>query len=397
MKKSNKIIIIGFFIQLTTMAFGRFAYTLILPDMMKSLGFSNTTMGILGTGIVIGYLLNAFLSGRLANIIGAELTINISIFLTSLSLFSLGFFSNFSILFISTVILGMGASGCYISIISLINHYHKEKGKAFGIVMGGSGIGIMMCGYIIPPLLALSKTNGYRISWYALSIINFLVLINALIFLRPDKSFIKDMKNNNKGKSVINTFKGNTPLIITITIYFLVGFSYIIYATYFGPYSINEMGFSAKRTGMMWSFFGINTVYSGIIWGILSDKFNKVNMALISILFLAFSVFIIIPFKIEILFYVSTFIFGFSFMGFTTINASLISDEVNKNEMSKVFGTSTFIHGSGQVIGTSLSGYLKDITNTFKVPLSISFFVFLICLFLFFLLKKSIYKNKRQS
>jgi len=388
MNKENKIVIIGFFIEVTTMAFGRFAYTLILPDMMKSLGFSHTRMGILGTGIVIGYLLNAFLSGKTINIIGAELNIKFSIFLTSLSLFFLGFFSNFLILFVSMVILGAAASGCYIALIAMLNHYHKEKGKAFGIVMGGTGVGIMLCGYIIPPLTKLSVANGYRISWYALALINLIVLFASLVYLKPDRNLIEKIKNGGEEKSIIDIFKGNKPLILTVLIYFLVGFSYIIYATYFGVYSIDEIGFSERSTGIMWSLFGINTIYSGIILGILSDKFNKINIALILTLCLALSLFIIIPFSSKLLFYASTFIFGFSFMGFITITASLISDEVEKNEMAKIFGASTFIHGSGQVIGTYLSGFLKDITHTFKIPFSISFFVFLVCAFLFYRLKR---------
>jgi hypothetical protein len=39
-------------------------------------------------------------------------------------------------------------------------------------------------------------------------------------------------------------------------------------------------------------------------------------------------------------------------------------------------------------MSTALAGFLKDITNTFKVPLSLSFLIFLICVFLFLFLKK---------
>ena len=389
MKGELRLIVICFLIQVTTMSFGRFAYTLILPYMMRSLGLTNTKMGILGMGIVIGYLINSFISGKLSSIITEELTIKISIFIISLSLFALGFFSHFSILFISSIILGAGASGSYIPLISILNRHFSEKGKVFGIVMGGAGVGTMLCGYIIPPLLSISETDGYRISWYTLASINFIILIIALLFLRQEKKWDGDKSDMAREKNIIDIFKGNTPLIITVLIYFLVGFSYIIYATYFGAYSINELGFGVRSTGIMWSLVGINFIYAGIIWGILSDKFNRINMALIETFLITLSIFLIIPSRVAILFYASTFLFGFAFMGFITTIASIISDEIQKNEMAKIFGASTLIHGFGQVIGTYLAGLLKDKTDTFKVPFSISFFALLVCILLFFLLKKS--------
>ena len=390
MKQHLRLIITGFLIQLTTMSFGRFAYTLILPDMMRSLELTTTKMGIIGMGIVLGYTVNSLLSGKLALVIGAEFTIKISIFILSLSLFAMGLFSHFAILFASSILLGAGASGCYIPLISIINHHFIKKGKAFGVIMGGAGVGIMLCGYIIPPLIALSETNGYRISWCVLALINLITLILSLIFLKPDRKQEDDKAEKDREKSIIHIFKGNIPLILTVIIYFLAGFSYIIYATFFGAYSINEIGFSSRSTGMMWSFMGINTIYSGFVWGILSDKFNKLNVAVILTAVITFSIFIIVPFELKILFYASTFLFGFSYMGYIITNASIISDEVHKKEMVKIYGASTLIHGAGQVMGTSLGGLLKDITHTFKVPLSISFFIFLGCVFLFILLKKKL-------
>jgi MFS family permease len=370
------------------MSFGRFTYTLILPDMMKSLGFTTTKMGVLGMGIVFGYTVHSFLSGKLAHIIGAELTVKLSVFLISVSLFILGYFSNFSILLVSMIVLGAGTAGSYIPLISILNQHFDEKGRIFGIVMGGAGTGIVLCGYFIPMLLLLSETHGYRISWYALAIINFLVFLLSLLFLRPNKFLEGDESKEDKENTIFQIFKTNAPLKITVVIYFLTGFSYIIYTTYFGTYSVDEIGFSIRSTGIMWSLFGFNTIVSGFIWGALSDKINKLNVAILLCGLVALSILIIIPFRLETIFYASTFLFGFSYMGYITVNASIISDEVNKIEMAKIYGVATLVHGSGQVISTSLAGFLKDITNTFKVPLSLSFLMFVACVFLFLFLKK---------
>ena len=173
------------------------------------------------------------------------------------------------------------------------------------------------------------------------------------------------------------------------TIYFLLGFSYIIYATYFGAYAIEEIGFSTKSTGIMWSLFGINLIYSGIFWGALADRYNIITVSLLVNLLLALSVFLVIPLRFEFLFYISTFLFGFSFMGFLTVIYLLIGEMI-QNNMAKAFGASTLLHSTGQIISTFIAGFLKDMTGTYRIPLGISLGGLLLCVVLFVQLKKRI-------
>jgi len=389
MKGNLRVILCGFLIQLTTMSFSRFAYTLILPRMMEELSLTSTQMGILGTAIISGYLLNSFLSGKLAHNIGAEKVVNISVFLCSFSLFFLGFLSHYILLFFAFMVLGASASGSYIPLIAILNQRIREKGTAFGVVMGGTGVGIMLCGYLIPPLLLLQKIGGYRLGWYTLGAINMLVLFISLIFLRSSQMKSSDNNKNFSNPGVLKIFIKNKALFTVAVIYFLIGFSYIIYSTYFAVYSIQEIGFTERTTGFMWSLFGINTIYSGVIAGIFSDRYNKINIALILIIILSVSTFLIIPLDIPFIFYLSTFMFGFSFMGIIILIASLISDLTDKDLMAQTFGFSTLLHGSGQVVGVYLAGFLKDLTGTFKVPILISFSGFIICCFLMIYLKKT--------
>ena len=391
-----RLIFTGFFIQLTTMAFGRFAYTLILPDMMKSLGFSVTQMGVLGMGIVMGYLINSLFSGTLSVRFGEDRVVKISMIVLSIALFWLGYFSHFVILFVGTVLLGAGASGSYIPLVALLNATFRERGKVFGIVTGGAGVGIMLCGYLIPFILSQLGENEYRMGWYALAIINVIVLLPSLFFLKKEPPPEKIDSHLASAGSIISLYRGNKSLILIATIYFLLGFSYIIYATYFGAYAIEEIGFSTKSTGIMWSLFGINLIYSGIFWGALADRYDKSTVSLLVNLLLALSVFLIIPFRFEFLFYISTFLFGFSFMGFLTIIYLLIGEEMQNNSMAKTFGASTLLHSAGQIISTFIAGFLKDMTGTYKIPLGISLGGLLLCVILFVKLKNRIHVSQRR-
>ncbi len=372
MKKNLHLIFAGWLIQFTTMAFGRFVFTLILPAMMNTLGLSATLMGFLGTGIVAGYLMNSFLSGKVAGLIGEENTLKYSIALISVSLFCLGCFSRYPVLLAATLGLGAGAAGSYIPLIAILNRSVSKKGSAFGIVMGGAGAGIVLSGYIVPPLLTVSPALGYRMSWFTLSSINTVVLLVSFWLLKQGREKISGQRGKTGKNAISRVFTIQKKLFLTVLFYFILGFSYIIYVTYFGAYAISEIGFSEKTVGAMWSLFGFNSIYSGLFWGWFSDRVNKIVVAMTATSILTGAVFIIIPSSVEWVFYLSTFLFGFVFVGLITVTASLISDEVKEHEMGKVFGAATLIHGIGQVCGTSLAGYLHDVASTWRLPFFIS-------------------------
>jgi len=372
MRKNLPLIFAGWLVQFTTMAFGRFVFTLILPDMMKALGLSATMMGFLGTGIVAGYLVNSFMSGRISEAIGEERTLKYSIALVSASLFCLGYFSSYPVLLAATLGLGAGAAGSYIPLIAIVNQSVSKKGSAFGIVMGGAGAGIVLSGYIVPPLLTVSPGLGYRVSWFVLALINTVVLIVTFRLMKNGKKKISRQKAKTKKKSISWVFASRKKLFLTVLYYFILGFSYIIYVTYFGVYAIAEIGFSEKTAGIMWSLFGFNSLYSGLFWGWFSDKIDKIVVAMSATSILTGAVIVIIPWNMAWVFYLSTFLFGFVFFGLITVTASLISDEVTEREMGTVFGAATLIHGMGQVCGVPLSGYLHDVASTWKLPFFVS-------------------------
>jgi len=294
-----------------------------------------------------------------------------------ISLFCLGYFSRFISLFAATLGLGAGAAGSYIPLIHIMNRRFRGRGKAFGLVMGGAGAGIVMSGYIVPPLLRV----GYRLCWYALSGINGAVLIAVLVFMKAGEGRMKRV-DGNYSIGFPAAFRGNRPLMLTTIVYVLVGFSYIIYVTYFGPYSIDELGYTERTTGIMWSLFGLNTVYSGLLWGALADRKGSIKIACIVTVLLTLSVALIIPSSAKPLLYLSTFLFGLSFLGFITVIASIMGAAVEQHLMGAVFGTATLLHGGGQVFGASSAGVLRDLSGTFRVPLCLSVLSLLCCIIL---------------
>ena len=63
-------------------------------------------------------------------------------------------------------------------------------------------------------------------------------------------------------------------------IYFAFGFSYIIYATYYVAFLVEEVGLSARSAGDIWAVFGWMCMGSGLVWGFVSDRAGRRNALL---------------------------------------------------------------------------------------------------------------------
>jgi MFS family permease len=173
-----------------------------------------------------------------------------------------------------------------------------------------------------------------------------------------------------------------------IVVYFIFGFAYNIYATYFVAFMVEEVRLAQKTAGNIWAMFGWLSMVSGLLWGFLSDRLGRRrvliwNNGLISLALL-------LPLFFHQLFFIitSTFLFGLTFIGTVTVIAASIGDQAGEKRAS-LYGLVTLIHGIGQLIGTTSGGFLKDLSQSFQLTLTASLAGFLLCFILIVLNKKT--------
>lgn len=403
---------IGLLICITALGFCRFNYPIILPNMKEDLGFNYTQMGLLGAGILAGYLIFSFPAGILAYKFGGKLIIDISMIIICISMILIGICSSFFLLIFLFILMGAGIAGAYIPFIGLIPAWFPPNrfGMVMGITSGGSGIAIIILGYFIPFLILNYKSFAWRYSWIFLSIITFFVTIISLKFLKNNPEDLKSNKQNSgnfkvskfeiietgKSGALRQIFSDATFRIITL-IYFLFGFSYSSFVTFFVSYLVEELKITEKLTGSIWSFFGILCVVSGFFWGLISDKLGRRITLIVNNFIIAIAVFLPIFFHDIFILYLSAILFGGTLLGFIIVITALISESVEKNLVSTFLGFSTLIHGIGQCIGSSLGGYLKDLTGHFQVIFVLSFFALIACIIFLILLNINCWSKTNRS
>src|SRR4030088_910306 len=93
---------------------GRFAYSLVLPDMRDSLGWSYSAAGFMNTINAVGYLIGALFASRMIRRFGLARTVRWGTLaaVTSLALSAVS--GNFFVLSFARLLAGIGAAGGFV-------------------------------------------------------------------------------------------------------------------------------------------------------------------------------------------------------------------------------------------------------------------------------------------
>ncbi len=386
------IVGVGVLVKMTGLGFGRFAYPMLLPNMRESLSFNYSEMGLLSGAIMLGYLLFSLIGGMLATRFGPKRIVIASLLCGSLSMYSISRLSGFSPLLFFCFAMGAGAAGSHISITTLPMVWFEERrlGRAVGVVTGGTGLGIIVTGLLLPYLLFQLGKEAWRQCWFLLALITFSVAVIGWILLREKPSqgiLLPPCPEGDKERSLSKQAGNQLTLKAIFIIYFVFGFSYNIYATYFVAYMIEEIRLTAKTAGDIWAIFGWMCTGSGLIWGYLSDRLGRRKAMFWNNGIISLSV--LLPLLLHQTFFMgfSAFLFGGTFLGMVTVVAASVGDRIGEKRAS-VYGVVTLIHGIGQFLGTISGGYLKDVTGSFQLTLMVSLTGFLLCLILTVINKK---------
>jgi MFS family permease len=253
-----------------------------------------------------------------------------------------------------------------------------RRGFATGIVSAGIGCGTMIAGLIVPVILAAYGTEGWRFAWYYLggAVLVIAGVAAALIRSQPEEMGLQQVgaKEIRSGNSPAKpaaapldwgrVYKIGAVWYLGI-VYFMYGFSYIIYMTFFAAYLSKEMGMAAGEAGRLWAIVGGLSIFCGVIWGGLSDKLGRAWGAALAYLVLGASYAIFALVQVKTGFYLSAVMFGLTAWSIPTIMAATAGDFVGPRLAPAGLGFITLFFGIGQALGPYVGGKLADSTQSF--------------------------------
>ena len=359
------------------LGFGRFALGMLLPAMASSLDLSYSQMGLISTSNFVGYLLAVLVCGFLASRIGSRLLIFLSLLLVAVSMLLVSRADNFITIALFYTLTGMGSGAANVPMMSLVASWFtsRQRGKAAGLIVIGSGFAILLSGKLIPYLNRLGDaSDGWRLSWLVLGIIVLVVSVICLAVIRDTPAELglqpfsgKEHTNTEQAEVIDEGMAGVTKKDIYHmgAIYFLFGYTYVIYATFIVTTLVQERGFSEAVAGNFWSWVGFLSLFSGPIFGTLSDKLGR-KAGLIMVFSIQLVAYLLVALKLPGNFlYLSIGCYGIVAWSIPSIMTALVSDYVGPQRTARVFGFITFIFALGQIAGPAVAGMLAEMYGSF--------------------------------
>jgi MFS family permease len=367
------IVVIGFLIIFSCIGLARYAYTMLLPSMQAGLGLPYDRMGFIGTGNFSGYLLAVILAPRLIRRFRPRAVISGGLSLITLSLFGVGVSHGFFIPLALYFLVGMGTGFANIPTMALISHWFRsdQRGKAAGLMIGGNGAAIVLAGILVPALNRGFGANGWRAGWLLLAIIALLVTILSYWLVRnhPSDKGLEPLGTSSPPSTdqlVPREHRGDGALLVRLGLLYLAfGATFMVYGTFIVTTMVREYGFSEAKAGMYWSWAGFFSLFSGVLFGALSDRIGrKHGLALVfAVQTSAYLLAGLKPGSAGLM--ISIALYGSAVFAIPAIMAAAVGDYLGLSRAASAFATITIFFAAGQTLGPALAGVIGKTSGSF--------------------------------
>lgn len=397
------ILLIGFLTVTGALGFARFGYTTILPSMKAGLGLGNAEMGMLATGNLAGYMLFSLVSGFLASKYGPRVVIVFSMLLAGVTMFLTGLAGGIWTALVFRAMTGFGSAGSNIPMMGLVSAWFAPRcrGMAAGILVGGSGVALLVTGFLVPKVVAAWPENGWRLSWFILGGIVVCLGVVSYLFLRnhPGEKGLTPIGSLPSGEAMAKvpapplclaeneppaggkaagvevswaSVYGSRALWQIGAIYFTFGFSYIIFATFFSAALVSDKGLTQAEAGSMWAAVGAISIFSGFLWGGLSDRIGRKTAlaAIFALQSVCYSVFALSTSPVAL--YLVVLLFGLTSWSIPGVVAATCGDYLGARLAPAALGMVTLFFGVGQALAPSVAGFSADLAGSFTPALLIA-------------------------
>lgn len=380
----------------------RLGYSVLLPEMIRTMGFTRRQGGDIFNAYFIVYILFSLFTGYLTDRLGARKVISIFCIILGIGTVLMGTAKSFWQACIFYGIVGMGAAAMWTPIITLVQRWFavRKKGMALGILSTGFGLGFATMGKFYPVIVAW---RNWRYCWYILGIAALcMVIVNALLLRsKPeDKGLVPwgagGEKSQQKGSPTIKTEKIRFSEMLSTPNFWFIGFSYFLIAaslylllTFMVDYARYELGLPYARASLLATIHGTGQIVGVLTIPMASDYIGRRMTLILSNACIGLSVLSIILAGPNVVWlYISIGFLGAFFGATFPMYGAAGGDYFKKEMMGTVIGALTIFYGSGAILANRMGGHIRDITGSFFIPFVIAFMSALVASLLMIFVKK---------
>ena len=372
---------------------------------------TNAAMGLISSCYFFGYTSLQIPSGFLVDRFGQKRILIPGFIVFSLGALSIGFASNLTMIYVGSVLAGIGCGTYYGAAFSLTAEHvpPEKKGIATAIVNSGSALGMILgmtgSSFIVKTLNLPWQTMVYiSAGLIALLVVWFIIAIKDNSQDRKiaaaktvEKSKDQAVSNEEKKTSLISL-----NMISCYILYFTTCYAYYLIVTWLPKFLESERGITGSMIGIIVSMISVTAVPGALYFARLSDK--KSNKKPLIIIGLEIAAFILVALSMLVpnagTLAVVLLLYGFlGKMAVDPVLISYISDKADKKNVATTLGVFNFFGMSSSIIAPAFTGFIIDKTGSGEAGFYIGALLLVVgtVLFLLFNAKSLLSKKKVEA
>ena len=347
----------------------RYAYGVLLPDMLPSLAISKTQAGVIYASFFIAYTVFSPLLGLMGDRYDARLLLTLFTAILGAGTLLMAYASSLLQASLFFTMVGIGSAACWAPVMALAQRWTSDthRGKTLAFVDIGSALGIVVSSAALPPIVAI---HSWRTGWLGLGILGLAVAVmNSLIIRsRPEKPpdlhqpGLERRASEPVGAIYAKLLRDGRFWLFGLA-YLLTGFAIIIPFTFLTTYAKQELNFSYEAAVRLVMVIGISAVIGKVALGSISDKIRRINIMLLCALLIAAGC-LGMAYGHGVILIVFTVVFGIGYGAVWSMYAASSSDYFSKEYSGSIVGLWTLYLGIGSTVSPIIAGWLADATGT---------------------------------
>jgi sugar phosphate permease len=364
----------------------RLGYSVILPEMIRTLGFGRAAVGSIFNFYLIAYISITPITGYLTDRFGARRVITTCLLILSLGIFFMGSVTSLWPACFFFAIAGLGATGMWAPVVALVQRWVtiKRRGITMGVVSTGFGLGLATMGAVFPWVV---ENFSWRYAWYFLGGMALaLVPLNGILLKSDPESAgfqpwgqkeVLSSPNPDTNTPITRIplsalFKDSRFWLIGLS-YFAVAYSLYCITTFMVDYAEYQLGLTKALSSRLASVHGIGQVIGVLTVLPLSDALGRKKTILVSNALIAVAmVALLVVGKQLLLLYFFVGCVGVAYGTTFPIYGLCAGDYFPREAMATVVGAWTPFYGVGAILTHWISGTLRDTTGVYNHAFIIS-------------------------
>jgi MFS family permease len=359
-------IIIACFFNISIAYSLRYAYGMLLPEMLPALGITKTEAGVIYAGYFIFYTVFTPILGTFSDLFNYRFIVTLCTAVSAVGSLLMGYADSLFKAGLFFSLIGLGHAACWAPVAALVMKWvpNNKRATALSFVTMGVSFGIPLWSILLPIIVS---SSGWRTGWLSMGFFGIgVTALNFWLVRNPpdtEKTIASIKENLQTIWSDYKRFFKNKIFWIIGVAYLLVGFNVLIPFTFLPIYARECLHLEYAVSTRFFALIALFGISGQMTLGRLSDTMGRVNILILCSLIMGFGCLGIIFSQTALALYVCTAFYGVGYGAVWPVYAASASDYFSRNKTGTVVGLWTVFLGLGSIVSPVISGWAVDKTG----------------------------------